>query len=73
MFSMGLRKVLVFAVLASSVVCSSMPPDPTVYVVESGKKYHQKNCKLKKGSKGMKLSLAKKKGYTACKVCTPPA
>lgn len=69
---MGLRKLLVFMALTMSVACHSMPPDPTVYVVETGKKYHQKNCRLKKGSKGMKLSLAKKKGYTACKVCKPP-
>lgn len=71
MFSMGARKYLVFLALALSVACSSAPVDPTVYVVEAGKKYHQKNCGLKKGSKGMKLSLAKKKGFKPCKVCKP--
>lgn len=45
--------------------------DPTVYVTENGKKYHQKNCKLKHGSKGVKLSVAKKKGYKPCTVCKP--
>lgn len=49
------------------------PADPTVYCTEAGKAYHKKNCKLKSGSKGMKLSVAKKKGYKACKVCKPAA
>jgi hypothetical protein len=49
------------------------PADPTVYCTDAGKAYHKKNCKLKTGSKGMKLSVAKKKGYKACKVCKPAA
>lgn len=49
------------------------PADPTVYATEAGKAYHKKNCKLKTGSTGMKLSVAKKKGYKACKVCKPAA
>lgn len=69
---MGLRKIFVFALLAMSVACSSSPADPTVYILTTGKKYHQKNCRLKKNSKGVKLSVAKKKGYTPCKVCRPP-
>lgn len=47
------------------------PADPTVYATEAGKAYHKKNCKLKTGSTGMKLSVAKKKGYKPCKVCKP--
>jgi competence protein ComEC len=43
-----------------------------VYCTEKGKSYHKKNCTLKHGSKGMKLSEAKKKGYKPCKVCKPP-
>jgi len=70
---MGLRKYVIFVALALSAACASAPADPTVYIVETGKKYHMKNCRLKKGSKGVKLSIAKKKGYTACKVCKPPA
>jgi methylphosphotriester-DNA--protein-cysteine methyltransferase len=46
--------------------------DPMVYCTEKGKSYHKKNCTLKHGSKGMKLSEAKKKGYKPCKVCKPP-
>jgi hypothetical protein len=42
----------------------------TVYVTESGKKYHAKNCSIvKTGKKGMELSAAKKAGYEACKSC----
>lgn len=42
----------------------------TVYVTESGKKYHAKNCSLAKtGKKGIALKLAIKQGYEACKMC----
>lgn len=42
----------------------------TVYVTESGKKYHAKNCSVAKtGKKGIELSEAKKQGYEPCKVC----
>lgn len=42
----------------------------TVYITDSGKKYHMKNCDVAKtGKKGIELAEAKKKGYEACKVC----
>lgn len=42
----------------------------TVYITESGKKYHAKNCDVAKtGKKGIELSEAKKQGYEPCKVC----
>jgi hypothetical protein len=42
----------------------------TVYVSESGKKYHAKNCSAAKtGKKGLDLSAAIKQGYEACKIC----
>ncbi len=42
----------------------------TVYITESGKKYHAKNCDIAKtGKKGIELSEAKKQGYEPCKVC----
>ena len=42
----------------------------TVYITESGKKYHSKNCALAKtGKKGIDLALAKKEGYEPCKAC----
>lgn len=44
----------------------------TVYVQETGKKYHTKNCSVAgNGKKGMTVAEAKKAGYTACKVCKP--
>lgn len=65
----------IFPVLLALSVASNglaQKADPTVYATEKGKKYHVKNCRLKHGSSGMKLSVAKKKGYTACAVCKPP-
>jgi hypothetical protein len=42
----------------------------TVYITDSGKKYHMKNCDVAKtGKKGIELADAKKQGYEACKVC----
>jgi len=42
----------------------------TVYITESGKKYHAKNCSLvKTGKKGIELAEAKKQNYQPCKNC----
>lgn len=42
----------------------------TVYITDTGKKYHAKNCSLAKtGKKGIELAEAKKQGYEACKNC----
>ena len=42
----------------------------TVYVTESGKKYHAKNCSIiKTGKKGIDLAEAKKQGFEPCKSC----
>lgn len=42
----------------------------TVYITDSGKKYHMKNCDVAKtGKKGIELAEAKKQGYEPCKVC----
>ena len=47
--------------------------DPTVYVTDTGHKYHRANCRYLSHSKhAMKLSEAKKEGYEPCKVCRPP-
>lgn len=55
--------VLLFFIVTSSKA-------QTVYITESGKKYHAKNCDVVKiGKKGIELSEAKKQGYEACKVC----
>ena len=42
----------------------------TVYITETGKKYHVKNCpEVKPSSKKMELNVAKKKGYEPCISC----
>jgi len=42
----------------------------TVYITDTGKKYHAKNCdKAKTGKKGIDLATAKKQGYEPCKFC----
>lgn len=44
--------------------------DKTVYITNSGKKYHNPGC-YHKGTKEILLSVAKKKGYEPCKSCNP--
>jgi len=46
-------------------------PDTLVYVTKSGKKYHRKECRLKTGSKGVKLGELDSK-YEPCTRCNPP-
>jgi methylphosphotriester-DNA--protein-cysteine methyltransferase len=44
----------------------------TVYISESGKKFHKKNCSVANtGKSGIALGEAQKRGYQACKVCKP--
>jgi hypothetical protein len=60
--------IVFFAMLAHLVSAQ------TVYVTESGKKYHKKNCTIvKEGKKGIELKEATKQGYTACGTCKPDA
>jgi competence protein ComEC len=66
------RKSLSVVALVFCLAACSAAADPTVYVTsKSGTKYHKKNCRLKQGSTGIKLSVAKKRGFTPCKVCKP--
>jgi micrococcal nuclease len=45
----------------------------TVYVTDTGKKYHRGNCRYLRQSKHpMSLQAAKAAGNTPCKVCKPP-
>jgi hypothetical protein len=44
----------------------------TVYIAETGKKFHKKKCSSSQtGKSGIQLKEAKKRGYSACKVCNP--
>lgn len=69
---MNSRAFALSALLVAGFVTQSLASDPTVYVTKEGKKYHTKNCRLKHGSTGVKLSVAKKRGYTPCISCKPP-
>lgn len=69
---MRTRTLALAALLYAGFAAQAIAADPTVYVTKEGKKYHTKNCRLKHGSTGVKLSVAKKKGYTACASCKPP-
>lgn len=51
---------------------STSNKEATVYVTNTGSKYHRSGCRyLKKSKIPMKLSEAKSQGYTPCKVCNP--
>lgn len=44
----------------------------TVYITNTGKKYHRSGCRyLSKSEKSISLSDAKNRGYTPCSVCKP--
>lgn len=44
----------------------------TVYITDTGGKYHRSGCRyLKKSKHAISLSDAKAQGYTPCKVCKP--
>ncbi len=45
----------------------------TVYITDTGTKYHTASCRtLKKSKHAISLKEAKEKGYTACGICHPP-
>lgn len=49
------------------------PSSATVYVTQSGKKYHADGCKyLSKSKSAISLTDAKNRGYTPCSKCHPP-
>ena len=70
------RKALIFALLFAAVagICAT-DSGKKVYITDTGKKYHCKDCRTLKKSKHLtELTVkdAQAKGYTACKVCNPP-
>jgi hypothetical protein len=45
----------------------------TVYVTDTGSKYHRSTCQyLDQTKRAISLNDAKKQGYTPCSVCNPP-
>lgn len=46
--------------------------DPTVYVTDTGSKYHTAGCSYLKSKHEIRLSVAIDMGYTPCSRCSPP-
>ena len=66
---MKTKNILAICVIALFLIGSKLTAQ-TVYVTETGKKYHAKNCDIvKTGKKGITLEEAKKKGLEPCKAC----
>lgn len=66
---MKLKKLAPFLILFLLLTAAKLRAQ-TVYITESGKKYHAKNCSLAKtGKKGIELAEAKKQGYEPCRNC----
>lgn len=54
----------------SSSVSTSIVNGQTVYITNTGAKYHRAGCRyLRKSSQAISLSTAQSYGYTACSVC----
>lgn len=75
---MKLEKILkqLEAKLKITKVPKPSPPkaDITVYVTQTGRKYHRITCRYLKNRKifSIKRSRAIREGYTPCSVCKPP-
>lgn len=53
-----------------SLFCITKLNGQTVYIAETGKKYHTKNCPaVQKSNKEIDLKIAQKKGYKPCTNC----
>lgn len=66
------KNILSFFLVALFYFTVNLAQAQTVYVTDGGKKFHMKNCSVvNTGKKGIEVSEAKKKGYTACSVCKP--
>lgn len=46
--------------------------DPTVYVTDTGSKYHSAGCSYLKSKHEIRLSTAISMGYSPCSRCDPP-
>lgn len=57
----------------TTTVSSEKSDGPTVYITNTGAKYHRAGCRhLKKSKIPISLADAKAQGYEPCKVCKPP-
>jgi hypothetical protein len=63
------QNLLQIALFAAMFCCFKLNAQ-TVYIAETGKKYHVKNCPaVKTGRKAIELKEARKKGYEPCTEC----
>lgn len=69
-----MRKIVCFVVALLILLCSvsAYNGDVTVYVTDTGSKYHQSWCSYLKSSNPISLEDAINQGYTPCSRCGPP-
>lgn len=66
---MTLSRIVFLAFFLMSFYCSLLRSQ-TVYIAETGKKYHSKKCAyVQKNSREMELKKAIKEGYKPCPAC----
>lgn len=62
---------VILLLLATAILAA--PASTTVYVTQSGEKYHADGCRyLSKSKIAISLGDAVAQGYDPCKVCKPP-
>ncbi|GHV85120.1 hypothetical protein AGMMS50230_07280 [Spirochaetia bacterium] len=58
---------------AANAADTEIPADTTVYITNSGRRYHRENCSSLRNSRvPVTLADAVKSAYTACSICNPP-
>jgi hypothetical protein len=66
-----MKKIILFIGILLTCLFQSIDAQ-TVYITDTGVKYHSENCRfLNKSKTAINLSDAKNKGYEACKICHP--
>jgi hypothetical protein len=61
------------AISSDAALRSAMPEVPTVFITETGVKYHRHSCRhLKRSREELTLDEARQRGYEPCGVCKPP-
>ena len=59
--------------ISKSILVTVLPVSTTVYITNTGAKYHKDGCQYLSQSKiAISLAEACKQGYTPCSVCKPP-
>jgi hypothetical protein len=72
-----LKQICVICIFAVSILClptcsNLTQSSDTVYITETGSKYHRASCQYLYNSKiAISREEAVKEGYTACSVCKP--